>query len=193
MIGGIIMAAGLSERMGGTVPKQLLSYRGSPFVAVVAATAAASRIEEVVVVTGHRGDEVAAAVADIEVVVAPNPDYRQGNMTSFVAGYRALPECDAYVILLADMPEVDQGTVDRMIAYWVGHRPWAAMAGYSDGRGHPLLLSAAAMELAAAEAGPRAVWQLLDAAPPDQVAIVDIDRAMPHDINTASEFEQLPE
>ncbi|MDJ0665520.1 MAG: nucleotidyltransferase family protein [Acidimicrobiia bacterium] len=193
MIGGIIMAAGLSERMGGSVPKQLLPYQGTPMVSVVAAVAGESALDEVVVVTGHQGESVAAAVADLGVQVVPNPDYRQGNMTSFLVGYRALPSCSAYVVLLADMPDVTTEMVDRMIAHWRQHQPWAIVAGYRDGRGHPLLLSAAAMEAAVTATGPKAVWRLLESAPDADVATVVFDRSTPLDVNTPADYDQLPE
>lgn len=191
MIGGIIMAAGLSERIGGPTPKQLLPVAGRPMVATTVANAVASRLDRVVVVTGHRAGEVAAAVDGFDVLVAENPDYREGNMTSLRAGYRSLPDCAAYVVLLADMPGVTTGMIDSMIAMWQRRHPWAAVAAYRNGRGHPLLLSADAMAQAAAATGPKAVWRLLDAAEPDVVVAVEFATDAPRDVNTAADYEAL--
>lgn len=193
MIAGVIMAAGMSERMAAPVPKQLLQYQQRPMVAVTATNAVASGLDLVVVVTGHRGDEVAAAITGTGVESVANPDYRQGNMTSLRAGYRALPPCDAYVLLLADMPGVSGRMIDRFVTLWEEKRPWAAVAAYRDGRGHPLLLSAAAMEAVIAETGSRAVWRLLDAAADDDVALVVFDEDAPLDVNTAEDYERLTE
>ncbi len=193
MIGGIIMAAGLSHRMGGPVPKQLLSYRGRPMVGAVAEAAASSDLDDVVVVTGHQGEAVAAAVAAVGVQSAANPDYLKGNMTSFAVGYRALPACSAYVVLLADMPDVTTEMIDRLIAHWWRHRPWAIVSGYRDGRGHPLLLSAAAMEAAVVATGPKAVWRLLESAEAGDVVTLAFDRATPLDVNTPEDYDRLSE
>lgn len=191
MIAGIVMAAGLSERMVGSLPKQLLPLAGRPLIAITVGNAVASSLDKVVVVTGHRGDEVAAAIADTRATVVPNPDYRGGNMTSFRAGYASAPNCDAYVILLADMPGVTTAIIDRMIATWNAGRPWAAVAEYSDGPRHPLLLSAAAMTEAAGTTGPKAIWRFLESAPPGRVEPVAFLQSAPRDVNTHADYEAL--
>lgn len=191
MIAGIVMAAGLSQRMRGSTPKQLLQLGGSPLVAHVAANAVASSLDRVVVVTGHRAAEVAAAVRGTGAIAITNPDYRLGNMTSLRVGYEALPGCDAYVVLLADMPGVSAAIIDRMIATWEAARAWAAVARYTDGLRHPLLLSAAAMSEATGATEPKAVWRMLEAAPAGAVEIVDFATAAPVDVNTAADYETI--
>ena len=189
MIGGIVLAAGLSERMGEGRFKQLLPIGGRPMVAVVAANAVASELDEVVVVTGHRGEEVAAAVSATGAFVAHNPDYLSGNMTSFRTGYRALPRCDAYVILLTDMPGVDSAMINRHVALWHEQHPWAAVSAYQDRRAHPLLMSASAMAAAVSATQPRAVWKLL--ASESSVVDVKFDCPAPADLNTLSDYREL--
>jgi molybdenum cofactor cytidylyltransferase len=191
MIGGIVLAAGLSERMGGPLPKQLLRLAGRPLVAISVGNAVASLLDEVVVVTGHRGDEVAEAIADLGAIIAPNPDYREGNMTSLRAGYAALPDCEAYVVLLSDMPGVTTEMIDRMVGTWRSQRPWAAIACYSDGVKHPLLLSRDAMVDAVKVIGPKAVWRFLESAPAGSVANVDFPQTSPTDVNTSADYERL--
>ena len=191
MIGGIILAAGLSTRMDGPTPKQLLTYRGRPLVQVVAASATASDLDQVVVVTGHRGDDVAAAVEGLDVTVAHNPDFAEGNMTSFRTGYSALAGCEAFVILLADTPGVTPSMINEYISTWSEQQPWAAVGSYSDGTGHPLLLSAAAMREAAPYDGARAVWRLLEKAPDGAVAPIVFETARPTDVNTVDDYELL--
>ena len=52
MISAIILAAGLSSRMG--MPKQLLKLGGKTMVRIVTENVLASKVDEVLVVTGHR-------------------------------------------------------------------------------------------------------------------------------------------
>jgi molybdenum cofactor cytidylyltransferase len=191
MIAGIVMAAGLSERMGGSVPKQLLRLGDRPLVSVVTTNAVASSLDRVVVVTGHHGAEIAAAVEGTGATAVANPDYRRGNMTSFRAAHAAEPGCEAYVILLADMPGVTTAMIDRMVGIWNTIRPWAAVAEYTDGRRHPLLLSAAAMGQAVSATGPKAVWRLLEAAPSGAVKTVEFPVSAPLDVNTIDDYESL--
>ena len=191
MIGGIVLAAGLSERMVGDVPKQLLQLGDVPMVAVTVRNAEASWLDRIVVVTGHRGTEVADAVSDGRAIVIDNPDYRQGNMTSFRAGFAALAECEACVVLLADMPTVTTEMIDKLVEVWARERPWAAVAGYRDGRAHPLLLSADAMTHAVAMEGAKGVWRFLDAAPAELVHEIAFDLLIPPDVNTPEDYERL--
>ena len=191
MIGGIVLAAGLSERMTGAMPKQLLSLGDEPMVTVTVRNAEASELDRIVVVTGHRGTEVAEAVAGGRSIVVDNPEYRDGNMTSFRAGFGALPGCDAYVVLLADMPGVTPEMIDRLVEAWRGDQPWAAVSRYRNGRAHPLLLSASAMAGAAQAEGAKGVWRFLDAAPAERVADVVFDLSVPPDVNTREDYGRL--
>lgn len=191
MIGGIVLAAGLSQRMDGPLPKQLLDLDGNPMVAVSVHNAEESALDRVVVVTGHRGEEVSDAVRGGRAVVVHNPAYRGGNMTSFRCGYSALPGCDAYVILLADMPGVTTSIVDRVVSYWEKKQPWAAVVAYNDRTAHPLLLSAAAMRQAADMDGAKGVWRFLNSAEPGLVAEIRISQPMPTDVNTIDDVEAL--
>ena len=71
----IVLAAGRSSRMGG--PNKLLAlFDGRPLVRLTAETARASRAGEVVVVTGHQDERVAAALAGLDVRRAHNRDYQ---------------------------------------------------------------------------------------------------------------------
>lgn len=191
MIGGIVLAAGLSERMGGSLPKQLLPLASEPMVSVAVRNAEASSLDQIVVVTGHRAVEVAAAVAGGRSSVVENPGFRDGNMTSFRAGFAALPDCDAYVVLLADMPGVSPEIIDHVVDTWNSTEPWAAVSSYRDGRAHPLLLSADAMAQTVRVRGAKGVWRFLDAAPDGQVVDIAFDRQMPPDVNTREDYESL--
>lgn len=189
-VGGMVLAAGLSERMAGELPKQLLPYGGSTVGAVAVANAVASRIDRVVVVVGHRSGDVGPALAIGRAEVVENPGYRGGNMTSFRVGADALADCAAVLVLLADMPGVTTEMIDRFVACWDAHEPWAAVAEYRDGRGHPLLFSQAALRQVAAQTGPRASWRFLNAAS-DAVFGVAFDRSRPRDINSRDDYLAL--
>ena len=112
----IVLAAGRSTRMGG--PNKLLAeIGGKPLVRIAAEQALASRARPVVVVTGHQRDQVAAALKGLSVKLAHNPDYAEGLSTSLKAGIAALPaDVDGAIVCLGDMPQVDAGLIDRLLA-----------------------------------------------------------------------------
>lgn len=60
---GVILAGGRGSRMGGEVPKPLVPIGGVPLILHVLAQLRRQGIDDLLVVTGHRGDEVAAALA----------------------------------------------------------------------------------------------------------------------------------
>ena len=72
-VAGIVLAAGDSRRMGRN--KMLLELEGEPLVRRAARRALAAGLSPVVVVLGHEADRVRAALADLGVLIALNPDF----------------------------------------------------------------------------------------------------------------------
>jgi len=135
---GLVLAAGLSRRLGH--PKQLLVLEDKPLVAHVVDRALASRLEEVVVVTGAHAPGIEEALAGKSVTFVHNSRFEAGMGTSMVAGVSALgADVDAAVIMLADQPGIATAAIDRLVeARMVTHAP-VAMARYGDRPGHPVL------------------------------------------------------
>jgi len=102
---GIILAAGESTRFGS--PKQLLDWHGKPFVRHIAETALGARLRPVVVVTGSHAAAVQAALRGLQVEIAHNPEYQQGQSTSIRKGVSVLPRnTGAAIFLLSDQPQI---------------------------------------------------------------------------------------
>lgn len=85
---GIILAAGESTRFG--APKQLLDWKGKPFVRHIAETALHAGLWPVVVVTGSRAADVESALSGLPVEIVRNAEYAQGQSTSIKAGVNLL-------------------------------------------------------------------------------------------------------
>lgn len=115
-VAALILAAGASRRMGGT-NKLLAPLDGAPMVARVADAALASAADPVVVVTGHDGAAVRAALGGRSVAFVDNPAHEAGMSTSLKRGVAALPEaCAGACVLLADMPRVAAPHIDALLA-----------------------------------------------------------------------------
>lgn len=79
--------------------------------------ALASAARPVLVVTGHDGAEIRAALAGKPVGFVAAPDYEAGLAHSLRAGIKALPaETEAVLICLGDMPLVPPGVLDQLCA-----------------------------------------------------------------------------
>ncbi len=185
---GIVLVAGESERMGGTL-KQLLRFGDRTMAATTVACAEASRLDRVIVVTGREADAVTGALRPGRATIVHNADYSQGNVSSLERGLVAAPDAAAVVLLLGDMPGVDPVIIDAMAAEWRRSRPWAAVAIYDDGvPNHPFLLSRDAISEMRKLSGAKVLWRLLVEDPPQPVAEVRFDRPAPVDVDTPEDY-----
>ena len=114
-IAAVVLAAGMSSRMG--TNKLLLPLDGRPLIWHAVQTACASSADVVVVVVGNEANEVAAALPEGRYQRADNPRYAEGLSTSFHAGLDALPtDIAGALILLGDMPRVSLESLETLLA-----------------------------------------------------------------------------
>jgi molybdenum cofactor cytidylyltransferase len=160
MIVGIILSAGESKRMG--TPKQLLPWGKSIVLQRVIDIAAASRLEEIELILGHRAEEIASQItlpAKARLVI--NEAYREGMHSSVKCGVQnAPPIATAFMLLLGDQPLIETQVIDRLIA---AHRAAGGQGitipVYNGRRGHPVIFAARLREelLAIGDQGAREV------------------------------------
>ena len=114
-IAALILAAGQSRRMG-EINKLLAEIDGKPMVARVVEIVRASKAAPITIVTGHEADRVKAALPG-DLAFVQNPDYADGLSTSLKTGIAALPDdIDGVLVCLGDMPGIDTGMINRLIA-----------------------------------------------------------------------------
>ncbi|HJS20592.1 MAG TPA: selenium cofactor biosynthesis protein YqeC [Anaerolineales bacterium] len=112
---GIVLAAGGSSRYGQT--KQLLDWRGEPFVRAVAKTALQAGLAPVVVVKGSNAEQIGAAVDDLDVQLAHNPDWESGQGSSIKAGIQAIRAAGVggAIFMLADQPQITTSVLHALV------------------------------------------------------------------------------
>jgi len=104
-VSAVVLAAGGASRYGEL--KQLLDWKGQPFVRVVAETAIEAGLSPVIVVTGAQQEKVRQAVEDLPVEIVFNPDWKDGQSTSMRIGLQTVPlHSSANIFLLADQPQI---------------------------------------------------------------------------------------
>src|SRR6266446_2047915 len=140
-IAAIVLAAGLSSRMGSN--KLMADWRGKPLLRWTVEAALLSDAKPVIVVTGHESAKIEAALQGLDVRMVRNPDYAKGLSASLKTGIRAVPQnCDGALVLLGDMPEINAPLLDRMIA---GFSPAdgraICVAVHEQRRGNPVLFA----------------------------------------------------
>ena len=95
-------------------------------------------VETIVVVLGHRADELRATLSGVRFAVNPDPDSEMG--VSIKAGVRKLPkDAEATLIALADHPAVPAAVVSTIIEEWTqGAR--IVIPTWQGRGGHPVLV-----------------------------------------------------
>jgi molybdenum cofactor cytidylyltransferase len=145
MISAVLLAAGKSERMGKF--KQLLPIGGKTFVETCADNLLASRVGEVVVVTGYNEAAVAAALAGRPVRIANNPDFEIGMASSIKRGVAAVAaEARAIMITLTDQPLIGPDVLNQIICEYEDNASLILIPTYVGRRGHPILLDSSLRE-----------------------------------------------
>ncbi len=110
----IILAAGNSTRYG--APKQLLDWKGKPFVQHIAEIALQSGLWPVIVVTGKHHAEIASCLKDLPVQVVQNENHAQGQSTSIKTGLGGLPsKVGSCIFLLADQPQIPSEVIRGLV------------------------------------------------------------------------------
>jgi molybdenum cofactor cytidylyltransferase len=190
-IGAIVLAAGMSRRMGQS--KILLPWtKRKTIIEHIIDQLILSRVDHITVVTGYRGDEVRDIAEKLGVEVVHNPYYETGEMlSSLKAGLRAMPpHLAAAMIVLGDQPRLQPRVISQVVmAYAEGEGDIVAPS-YQMRRGHPILISRRywAELLALPDGGaPRDVIN----AHQDRIAYVNVDTdSVLGDVDTPQDYAQ---
>ena len=95
--------------------------------------------DAVTVVLGAAADEAAGLLPDGPVALVVADDWVEGMGASLRAGLAALPDADAVLVSLVDLPDVDAEVVRRVTTAATGPAS-LARATYDGVPGHPVLL-----------------------------------------------------
>lgn len=145
MIGAVVVAAGLSSRMG--VFKPLLSIGDTTIAVSTVRRLLEGGAHRVVVVTGNRAPELRRALQELPVNFVHNECYSFTQMFDSVKiGLMEVGECDAVFITPVDIPMVSPRLLKRMLAQTGQEQVDAVCPRVAGNTGHPLLLCSTAFQ-----------------------------------------------
>ncbi len=138
-VAGVILAAGLSSRMGQFKP--LLPFGTQTVLEKVIAAFTAASVAPVIVVGGHRFNQLREIIANTTARAVFNPDYRQGMFSSVKAGLKALPQkATAFFVHPVDMPLVTTDIIGTLMRAHQVHPGNIIYPSHAGKRGRPPLI-----------------------------------------------------
>lgn len=177
-VSAIVLAAGLSTRMGRNKP--LMPWEGTTVLGATVAHVTAVGFGEIVLVTGHEADAVAAC-APPGVRIVFSPDYASGMGTSIACGVRATaPDAGGFLIHLGDMPRVPCSHLAALVAALEPSSAVATRVG--DRLGSPAAFGRDFRDRLAGLTGDRGARSLLSAV---EVSAVELEADLAMDLDTS--------
>jgi molybdenum cofactor cytidylyltransferase len=189
MIAAVVLAAGLSRRMGQA--KLLMPVGGRAIIRYVVESVLAGGVDSVWVVTGPDVEPIEAALAGFEVQIVVNPAPEAGQAGSVRTGIAALPpSVEAVLIALGDQPALAPSIIPALLAARRASPKLIVAPRYRDGQGNPVLFKREIFpELLrlTGDLGARPIIQK----EPARVEWVDLDLPMPPDVDTPDDYERI--
>lgn len=137
-IAAIVLTAGRSRRMGAFKP--LLPFGDTTVIESCLGNLRAGGIEDIVIVLGHRGEDIRRQLANSDLSFAINPDPDSEMSASIARGVELVSDtAGALLIALVDHPAVPPEVISSLIDEW--KRGARLVQPEHEGRGgHPVLV-----------------------------------------------------
>jgi molybdenum cofactor cytidylyltransferase len=189
MIAAIVLAAGLSRRMGQA--KLLMPVDGRAIVRHAVESILAGGVDSVWVVTGPDVEPIEAALAGLDVQIVVNPAPEEGQASSLRVGVAALPaSVDAVLIALGDQPSLNRAIIPALLAARRTSPKLVVAPRYRDGQGNPVLFKREIFPELLRLAGDQGARPIIQKEPA-RVEWVELDLPMPPDVDTPDDYEKI--
>ena len=98
-------------------PKQLLDWFGTPFIDAVVDVALRSNLDPVIVVTGSKFELIEKELANKDVIIVRNTEWRDGQSSSLKKGVAKLISITdkPFIFMLSDQPQVSMELINSLL------------------------------------------------------------------------------
>jgi molybdenum cofactor cytidylyltransferase len=185
----VVPAAGSAERFGGK--KLLTLLDGEPLLDRTIAALLNGGVDQIIVVVGPDADDLKRdvnAFSDPRVWPVVNPDPSRGMFSSLQAGM-AEAAADALVVLPADMPFVQSGTIAILLDAFAT-RPAIVSPTYQGKRGHPVILPPALRDEIRSAEPTITLHDILKRHPDERVDVDVQDRGVVRDVDRVADLTE---
>jgi putative nucleotidyltransferase with HDIG domain len=189
-LAAIVLAAGYSSRMAEFKP--LLPLAGITALERCIGLFHAAGVAEVIVVLGHRAEELRPLAERAGARCVFNPHFEQGMFSSISAGSRALSSgVVAAFVLPADIPLVRPNTIRQMASIFVTRRDGIVYPVFEGRRGHPPLIERKILNETAEEGATGPLFDLLTRHENEAINLLVADQGIHMDMDTPAEYDEL--
>jgi molybdenum cofactor cytidylyltransferase len=189
-ISSIILSAGFSSRMGSFKP--LLKFGDYTAIETIIKAHLNSGIEDIIVVVGHRDNEVREAVKDYNVKCVKNENYTQGMFSSVVSGLQAIEgEAGAFFVHPVDIPLVKENTLKSLKCKYIHSGKGIIYPTFCERKGHPPLIDCKYKQAILDSNGDGGLKRILDKYKDDAEFYSTFDEAVLKDMDTPEDYENL--
>ena len=138
-VAAILLAAGRSRRMGAFKP--LLPFGDRTVIESCITNLRDADLEDIVVVLGHRAEDVRRHLGDHRLRFAFNNDSESEMGVSIMRGVEQVgSSAGAVIIALVDQPAAPPGTIKNLVREWRETGAKLVQPVYRDRGGHPVLI-----------------------------------------------------
>lgn len=188
--GVIIIAAGYSSRMDGFKP--LLKFGGQTAVERVVDLYQQAGADQIILVLGHRADEIRPYFNNQPLDVVINENFAEGMYTSIVTGITKLnDEIEAFFIHPVDIPLVKRETVKELMAAPPQLGKGIIYPSFLGKRGHPPLIDKKYQRAILDNKQGGGLKRLLALYEADAAELPLIDEAILMDMDTRADYAAL--
>ena len=142
-LSAVLLAAGTSSRMG-KANKLLLPLKGKPILCHCVEALQDSKVEEIIVVTGHEEALVRSVLEDYNanITIVHNSNFKEGMTSSIQRGIATCSKAtQGFMICLGDMPFLRTSDYNRLLAAFKKENQIIAPY-FGQRRGNPILFGA---------------------------------------------------
>ena len=135
----ILLAAGRSQRMGAFKP--LLRFGNQTVIEACISHLLEAGVEDLIVVLGHRAEEVRARLSHLPVRFAFNFEANSEMGVSIARGVEQVPKDTAAILIaLTDQPAIPSEVILHLVSEWRRTGSRLVVPEYLGGGGHPVLI-----------------------------------------------------
>ncbi len=185
MITAIIMASGLSKRMGEN--KLLLEFEGVPIIEHTFKEIKKSNIKEVIVISQY--NEIISLSKKYKFKCIYNDNAAIGQSESIKLGIINSSKCDGYMFFVGDQPLIDSFYIDKIMNEFNKDNEFIIIPKYNNKKGNPVIFPYKKREdllnLQKDEKGKKVVNNY------DKIKFVQVSESMLIDIDNKEDYKRL--